>query len=100
MLTIFHRSRRAAACAATVLAIAAMLARPAWAQAPRKQDVAADLLEKMARENFGALSRAEIILVRAAPHRELPRAGPNDNPDDPANDPAQADQWGPERCIR
>jgi hypothetical protein len=104
MLILIQRPRRAAASAAAAAAIAAMLAMlaaaPARAQAPRKQDAAADLLEKMARDNFGALSRAEILLVRAAPHRELPRVGPSDNPNDPANDPAHADQWGPDRCIR
>ena len=97
MLSILQRWRRVGICAAAILAIAAM---PALAQAPRKQDAAADLVEKMARENFGALSRAELILIRAAPHRELPHAGPNDNPSDPANDPAKADKWGPDRCIR
>lgn len=100
MLSILQGSQRVPMRAAAALAIVAMFAMPAWAQAPRKQDTAADLLEKMARENFGALSRAESILVRAAPHRELPRAGPNDNPADPANDPAQADKWPPDRCIR
>ncbi len=60
----------------------------------------ADLLERMAREKFGNLSRAELLLVRSAPQRELQWAGPRDDPDDPTNDPLHAQSWGPERTIR
>ncbi len=59
-----------------------------------------DRLEQMAREKFGALSAAEVLLVRSAPERDLKWAGPHDDPDDPSNDPLHAESWGPERTIR
>jgi hypothetical protein len=59
-----------------------------------------DLLERMAREKFGNLSHAELLLLRSAPGRELDWAGPRDDPDDPSNDPLHAQSWGPERTIR
>jgi hypothetical protein len=59
-----------------------------------------DLLEQMARQKFGVLSHAEVVLVRSAPQRDLQWAGPHDDPDDPSNDPLHGKSWGPERVIR
>jgi hypothetical protein len=80
--------------------LAALLSAPAAyggeAAAPGKSD----LLERMARRKFGALSRAEILLVRSSANRELDWAGPRDDPDDPSNNPLHSESWGPERTIR
>ena len=76
--------------------IVAAAAYPAHASEPSSSDV----LEGMAREKFGQLSRAEIVLVRSAPTREFDWAGASDDPDDPSNDPQHAGSWGPERTIR
>jgi hypothetical protein len=54
----------------------------------------------MARKKFGALSHAELLLVRSAANRELDWAGPRDDPDDPSNNPLHAESWGAERTIR
>jgi hypothetical protein len=55
----------------------------------------------MAQAKFGAtLSAAERKLIHAAPLREVPWFGPDDEPDNPANDPAHAENWGPERTVR
>jgi hypothetical protein len=59
-----------------------------------------DALEQMAREKFGALSHAEVLLLRSAPERDLEWGGPSDDPDSPSNDPLHAESWGPERTIR
>src|ERR1700730_8419193 len=72
----------------------------AFAQVPHKEQHQADALEKLAREEFGQLSDAERILVRGAASRDVRWVGPNDNPDDPANDPAKTQKWSPERSIR
>ncbi len=80
---------------ALVLTIVAAV-RPGRAAVPNKSD----LMEQMAREKFGALSHAEVLLVRSAPERDLRWAGPSDDPGDPSNDPLHADSWGPERTIR
>jgi hypothetical protein len=58
-----------------------------------------DDLEALARARFGALSQAEQKLLRAAPKGEVAWCGPSAKDDDPANDPAKADEWGPEREI-
>jgi hypothetical protein len=63
-------------------------------------DVRADALEKLARAAFGALSPAELKMLRAAPHRELVWLGPDSDPDNPLNDAAHADRWGGERAVR
>lgn len=47
-----------------------------------------------------SLSEAERRLLRAAPKGEYAVCGPTDNAKDPANDPAKADNWCPEREIR
>ena len=55
----------------------------------------------MAQQKFGpALSAAERKLLRTAPMRALAWLGPSDDPDNPANDTAHAEQWGPERTVR
>jgi hypothetical protein len=57
-------------------------------------------LEQMAQAKFSPLSESESRLVRAAMLGEIAHCGPNDKDDDPANDPADAANWGPERSIR
>lgn len=81
---------------ALALALMVAAAPPGRAVEPNKSDN----LERMAREKFGALSRAELLLVRSAPDRDIEWAGPHDDPDDPSNDPLHADSWGPDRTIR
>jgi hypothetical protein len=71
-----------------------------FAQVPHKEQRQADALEKLAREEFGDLSAAERILVRGAASRDVRWVGPNDNPDDPANDPAKTTGWSSDRNIR
>ncbi len=61
---------------------------------------AADRLEQLAANRFGALSAAERMTVRAAPQRQLKWLGPAAGPDNPANDLTQAEKWGPERTVR
>src|SRR5262249_49077978 len=88
--------------AAILIAAFSTLARPrpAWAESRTEQQRNADLLEKMAHDAFGTLSPAELKVVRGAPFRELPWVGPDNNPDNPANDVAKGASWGPERTIR
>ena len=59
-----------------------------------------DDLEGRAQARFPELSQAELKLLRAAPKGEAAFCGPSAKDDDPANDPAKADEWGPEREIR
>ncbi len=47
-----------------------------------------------ARSRFGELSEAEAKLLRAALSGEVAYCGPSEKDDDPANDPAKADEWG------
>ncbi len=61
---------------------------------------AADRLEHLAAERFGALSAAERMAVRAAPQRELKWLGPGGSADSAGNDVAHAQKWGPERSVR
>ncbi len=97
MRALLHRSM-AVTIALAIVAIA--LAGPALAQVPLKEQRQADALEKLAHQEFGQLSAAERILARGAASREVRWVGPNDDPDDPANDLAKSEKWGPERSIR
>jgi len=60
---------------------------------------AQDLLQ-LATERFGDLRQAEAKLVLAAPKGEFANCGPSGDFNDPSNDPAKADAWGPERQVR
>jgi hypothetical protein len=103
---------RRAAIASLILAVlicAASVARPASSNGSSPQSnfkqidprsVAADELERMARERFGSLSVAELKLVRHAPYRELAWSGPSDDPGNPLNNPAHGKSWGADRTIR
>ncbi len=57
-------------------------------------------LETLARAHFEDLTEAELKLLRAAPKGEVAVCGPNDDDEHPANDPAKAGEWGPDRQIR
>jgi hypothetical protein len=58
-------------------------------------------LDAMAQQKFGAsISAAERKLLHAAPLRDVPWFGPNDDPDTAANDPAHAENWGADRTVR
>jgi hypothetical protein len=59
-----------------------------------------DSLVALASARFGGLSAAEAGLLAAAQMGGFPFCGPTDDLSDPANDPAKASEWGPERCIR
>lgn len=83
--------------------VPAAAASSAHDRAPAVRDpamLAADWLERGARQRFGPLSAAEIKLVRSAPERELRWIGPSDDPDDPTNNPAHSASWGSDRTIR
>ena len=87
----------------TVIAFALLLPLAAaltGRSAPAQEQSKSDLLEQMARLKFGQLSHAELLLLRSAPEREIKWASPHDDPDDPINDPAHGESWGPERTIR
>ena len=81
-------------------AVMIMVGGEGFAQVPHKEQREADALEKLARAEFGQLSGAERTFVRGAASRNLQWVGPNDNPDDPANDPAKTEKWSPDRNIR
>jgi hypothetical protein len=57
-------------------------------------------LKRLAHERFGNLTAAEIKLLDSAPKGEPAVCGPSFDDEDPANDPAQAESWGPDRQIR
>jgi hypothetical protein len=63
-------------------------------------DQAAQDLLQLATERFGDLRQAEAKLVLAAPKGEFANCGPSGDFNDPSNDPAKADAWGPERQVR
>ncbi|MHB8381615.1 MAG: hypothetical protein ACYDC3_04650 [Candidatus Binataceae bacterium] len=88
--------------AAIILTVTARCALATQAPAEQRDPAlaAADRLEHLAVERFGALSAAEQMTVRAAPRRQLKWLGPAAGPDNPANDVAQAEKWGPERTVR
>jgi hypothetical protein len=70
------------------------------AMMPKGSGRPVDDLEALARARFPDLSQAELKLLRAAPKGEVAWCGPSRKDDDPANDPAKADEWGHEREIR
>jgi hypothetical protein len=87
--------------AALLLAISLLLAGLA------PQALAADVhtdpgasLQKLAEQKFGALNRAEQLLVRAGAMRNVVWLGPSNDPGDPSNAVAHGDKWGPERSVR
>jgi hypothetical protein len=63
-------------------------------------DDAAESLIKLAHVRFGDLTNAELILLRAAPRRPLTWVLKSDDPDDPVNDLAKAENWDKGRTIR
>jgi len=58
------------------------------------------VLNAMAQKKFGALNPAERKLLHAAPLRDVPWFGPNDDPDTAPNDPAHGETWGIDRTVR
>ncbi len=97
-----QRKAIAAALALALLIFSASLSLAASAPGASSDTSAkSDALEGMAQTKFGpALTAAERKLLRAAPMRALAWLGPSDDPDNPANDTAQAVHWGPERIVR
>lgn len=59
-----------------------------------------DELLRLAETRFQSLREAERKLLNAAPLGEAAWCGPSPKDFDPANNPAKADSWGPERSIR
>jgi hypothetical protein len=60
----------------------------------------AEGLLNLAEARFHPLREAERKLLAAALIGETAWCGPSPKDFDPANDPARANSWGPERCIR
>jgi hypothetical protein len=88
-----------------VAAGAGILCALAFIIAPNDRVVAAaadpaQLLVSMAQARFGALTDAELAVLRAAPARELVWTSKSKDPDDPLNNVAKAESWGKERTIR
>jgi hypothetical protein len=63
-------------------------------------DQAAQELIALATERYTKLTAAEETLLRAVSKGGMAVCGPSDKEDDPSNDPAKADGWGPERQVR
>jgi hypothetical protein len=57
-------------------------------------------LKQLAVAKFGKLSDAENLLLENIPSGNLAVCGPNNDDTDRANDPKDADTWGPDRQIR
>jgi hypothetical protein len=101
-----RRYRHVIACALALILILCgapkLLAATASAKAHSlsPEESAASTLETFAQSRFAPLSAAERKLVRAAPMRALPWLGPSDDTDNPLNDAAHGDKWGPERTVR
>jgi hypothetical protein len=81
--------------AAVALAVCAF----ASAQQGSSSDPADSLIE-MAQARFGALTEAELTMLRAAPNRRLAWVSKKEDPDDPLNNVAKAEAWGKERTVR
>ncbi len=101
-----ERKPFAAALAIAMLTFAASLSFAAGPNgaAPGAFDASANpgaALDAMAQQKFGAtLSAAERKLVHAAPLRDVPWVGPDDDPDSAANNVAHAENWGAARTVR
>jgi len=54
----------------------------------------------MAQARFGALTDAELRMLRAAPTRQLAWASKSEDPEAKINDLAKAESWGKERTVR
>jgi hypothetical protein len=89
--------RTATGLALALVLLAGVPARGGGRRDPRQQ---ARTLTALARARFGTLSAGERTLLRGAPFPELAWIGPDSDPDSPANDPAHAEDWGPERSVR
>jgi hypothetical protein len=57
-------------------------------------------LASLSEQQFQSLSEAEHKLLEAAQAGQQAICGPSHDPNDPLNDPANANSWGPERAIR
>ena len=100
--------RKAIMVAAFAIGLLTLAALPSFAA--RSQSATASVaapadpaaaLDAMAQQKFGAsLSAAERKLLHSAPMRDVPWFGPNDDPDNVANDPAHGEGWGAERTVR
>src|SRR5271155_2848187 len=100
--------RKAIMVAAFAIGLLTLAALPSFAA--RSQSATASVaapadpaaaLDAMAQQKFGAsLSAAERKLLHSAPLRDVPWFGPNDDPDNVANDPAHGEGWGAERTVR
>jgi len=62
-------------------------------------DQAGQELMRLATTQFNRLSDAEANLLRAVPKGEWAVCGSSSDFDDATNDPAKADEWGPEREV-
>jgi hypothetical protein len=91
-------SLRIAAGAGFLFALVFIMARQQVFAAAANE--AAPALITMAQARFGALTGAELRMLRAAPTRELAWASPSKDPEDPLNDVGKAESWGKERTIR
>jgi hypothetical protein len=59
-----------------------------------------EALVQMAQTRFGALTVAELRMLRVAPTRQLAWASNVEDPDDSLNDVAKAESWGKDRTVR
>lgn len=58
------------------------------------------ILARLGQVQFGTLSRAELTLLHSVAIGKPAYCSPSEVVDDPANDPSQAQSWGPDRQIR
>ena len=66
----------------------------------KREQCGKDKLVALASQRFETLSTAEAILLEVASKGEPAVCGPNEDAKDPANNPANAERWAPEREIR
>ena len=86
--------------AVLVIAATAFALSPFASAQNRSTDDPAASLINMAQARFGALTEAELRMLRAAPTRKLAWASKSEAPEDPLNDVAKAETWGKERTVR